>query len=91
MLVATNMGEDFPQIGTVQAIPPNPEATSNITIELMQQERAPHKPKWLRFFKMTSVIRTISFKQIILYDFELTKCGALKKKSREYLQEHFKK
>ena len=90
------MGEHFPQIGTVQAIPPNPDATSNITIELMQQERAPHKLKWLRFFKMTSAIRTVSFKQIILYDFQLpnfqlTKCGALKKKSREYLQEHFKK
>ena len=91
MLVATDMGEHFPQIGTVQAIPPNPDATSKITIELMQQERAPLKPKWLRFFKMTSVIRTVSFKQIILYDFQLTKCGALKKKSREYLQEHFKK
>ena len=91
MLVAIDMGEHFPQIGTVQAIPPNPDTTSNITIELMQQERAPHKPKWLRFFKMTSAIRTVSFKQIILYDFQLTKCGALKKKSREYLQEHFKK
>ena len=91
MLVATDMGEDFPQIGTVQAIPPNPDATSEIAIELMQQERAPHKPKWLRFFKPSSVIRTVAFRQIILYDFELTKCGALKKKSREYLQEHFKK
>ena len=93
MVVATDMGEDFPLIGTVQAIPPNPDATSEIAIELMQQERPPHKPKWLRFFKPSSVIRTVAFinKQIILYDFELTKCGTLKKKSREYLQEHFKK
>ena len=33
MLVATDMGEHFPQIGTVQAIPPNPDATSKITTE----------------------------------------------------------
>ena len=41
----------------------------------MEKERA-------RFFKLSSVIRTVSFKHIILYDFELTKCGALKEKKR---------
>ena len=54
MLVATDMGEDFPDIAILQAIPPNPDATSEITIELMQQERAPHRPKWFRFFKPSS-------------------------------------
>lgn len=70
MLVATDAGEPFPQIRTVQDIPPNPDTTSEITIELIQQERAPHKPKWLRFFKQSSVIMTLtlSIKDIISYD-----------------------
>ncbi len=88
MLVATE-GVAFPQVGKVQVIPPNSGAATPITVQWMEQERAPHKPKWLRYFKPTEVTGTISFEDILLYDFELTKCGALKKKTRDYLQKHF--
>ncbi len=88
MLVATD-GIAFPRVGTVQVIPPNPDAASQVTVQRMEQERAPHKPKWLRYFKPTAVTGTISFEDVLLYDFNLTKSGALKKKSREYLQQRF--
>ena len=49
------------------------------------------KPKWLRFFRESKQpIGTISYNDIVLYDFELTAHGALKKKSRDYLQKAFK-
>lgn len=44
MLIAI-AGDNFPKIGTVQPIPPNPSIDSEISIHWMTQERAPHKPK----------------------------------------------
>ena len=85
MLVAVQ-GSTFVQVGTVQAIPADPNSDSKVTVHWMEQERAPHKPKWLRYFKPSPItkkdaIGTVSFANIILYDFELTNNGGLRKKS----------
>ncbi len=89
MLVAVQEAA-FVQIGTVQAIPPDPHNDTLVTVHWMEQERAPHKPKWLRYFKPAPITKknavgTVTFADIMLYDFQLTKSGALKKKSREYI------
>ena len=90
MLIATTTNSaSFPKVGRVVSIPPNPSLTSDVTVHWMDQERAIHKPKWLRFFypsKKKNAVGTISLQDILLYGFELTKKGGLKKKSREYLQ-----
>ena len=83
----------FPRVGRIEAISPNPNCNSEVTILFMEQERAPHKPKWARYFKLSSrkdAVGIIRFSDIILYDFQLTQRGALKKKAREYLQEYYK-
>ncbi len=62
---------------------------SEVTVHRMEQENAIHKPRWLRYFKLSkkkTAVSSIVLKEIVLYDFELTKNGALKKKSWEYLQ-----
>ena len=59
----------------------------------MDQQKDTRKPKWLRFFKLSNkknAIGTTSLQDIMLYDFELTKNGALKKKSRDFLQRSIK-
>ncbi len=55
------------------AIPPNPDLASQITVQWMAPEKAPHKSKWLRFFKPTESTGTISFADIVLYNFNLFK------------------
>ena len=68
MLVAT-IGTTIARIGTIKAIPPNPCYESQLTIHWMEQERAPHKPKWLRFFSPSTKkdsVSTITFKDILL-------------------------
>ena len=90
MLVAMQ-GSTFVRIGTVQVIPADPH--NDVTVQWMEQERAPHKPKWLRYFKPSPINRkdaigTVKFEDVILYDFELTQNGALRKKSREYMQKY---
>jgi len=90
MLVAT-AGATTARVGTVKDIAPNPSYELQITIHWMEQERAPHKSKWLRYFSPSTKkdsVGTITFDDILLYDFELTSKGALKKKSREYWQEY---
>jgi hypothetical protein len=89
MLIATTSSVKFPKIGRVIDIPPNLSMASTITVHWMKQEQATHKPKWLRFFTPSgkkNAVGTTTCKDILLYGFELTKKGALKKKSREYLQ-----
>lgn len=78
MLVATE-GKTFVQIGTVQSIQPNPTEFSSIIVQWMQQQKAPHKSRWLRFFEPSTDVGIISFAEILLYDFQLTKNGGLKK------------
>jgi len=69
MLVAVQ-GSTFVQVGTVQAIPAHPNSDSKVTVHWMEQERAPHKPKWLRYFKPSPItkkkdaIGTVSFANI---------------------------
>ena len=85
MLVAIK-GQSFPQVGTVLEIPPNATMDTTIGVQWMKQEKAAHKPKWSRFFQPSTSVGIITFHHILLYDFQLTNKGALKKKSREYLQ-----
>ena len=85
-------GNNFPKVGKVLSIPPNPTIESIIKIQWMGQERAPHKPKWMRSFKLgpKNAVGCIKMNEIVLYGFQLTNRGCLKKKSREYLQkEHY--
>ena len=51
MLIAI-ADSDIARVGKVLAIPSNISLDSNITIQWMVQERAPHKPKWQRFLNL---------------------------------------
>ena len=82
MTVALKSDDVIPIVGTVTKISKPQE---QITVELMVQERAPHKPKWLRSFKQTEKSDNFSFRDIVLYDFQLTKSGCFEKRSRDYL------
>ncbi len=73
-------------MGKVLALPSQLSMDSEVTVHWMEQENAVHKPRWLRYFKKKNAVSSIVLKEVVLYDFELTKNGALKKKSREYLQ-----
>ena len=53
MLVALESKEEIPYIGEVTLIPPNPALESEVKLLLYQQEKASHKPKWLRNFYRT--------------------------------------
>lgn len=67
----------------------NPSIESPIMVHWMEQ-KAQHKSKWLRFIHPSAkrdAMRTVTYRDILLYDFKLTRKGALKKKSREYLQQ----
>ena len=79
---------DIARVGKVLAIPSNISLDSNITIQWMVQERAPHKPKGQRIFKFGAkdVFGETELKNVLLFDFELTNNGCLKKKSRDYLK-----
>ena len=87
MLVA--IGENsFPKVGKVAAVSPNPSLDSKINVQWMVQERAPHKPRWQRSFKIgpREILGEIELRNVLLYDFQLTNKGCLKKKSRDYLK-----
>jgi hypothetical protein len=91
MLIAVTGKDRMPKVGRVHAIPPNFTYDSSIPIQWMIQERAPHKPKWMRHFKQLplnskNAFGNVLIQDITLYGFELTRKGCLKKKSREYLQ-----
>lgn len=84
MLVATQ-GATFVRVDIVQAILPDPCTDSDLTVHWMEQERALHKPKWLRYFKPVPITKkdavgTVTFADILLYDFKLTNNSALRKK-----------
>ena len=84
MLIAI-ADSDIARVGKVLAIPSNISLDSNITIQWMVQERAPHKPKWQRIFKFGAkdVFGETELKNVL---FELPNKGCLKKKSRDYLK-----
>ena len=88
MMVAVR-GDSFPRVGKVTSIPATPSLQASIGVQWYHQQRASHKPRWLRFFMPTPDVGNIKIEEIILYNFDLTKKGALKKKSRDYLQEQF--
>ena len=85
MLAFRSMTNQVPDIGKVCCIASNPNINSQIEVKLFKQERAPHKPKWLRYFFPTDKKCTLLFSDVLLYDFELTRKGSLKKKTREFL------
>ncbi len=63
---------------------------SEVTVHWMEQENTVHKLRWLRCFKLTknkNDVSSIVLKEILLYDFELTKKEALK--FQEYLRTHY--
>ena len=85
MLIAI-AGKLLPRLAVVKAVPDSPNLMSEVNVVWMQQA---HKSKWHRYFRPSSITGKIAYREILLYDFELTERGALKKKSREYIQEYF--
>ena len=81
---------EVPQIAIVESVI-TLSSTLTITISWMDQERAPHKPRWLRTWHKSSKFpqTTINVSNILLYDITLTNKGALKKVTREYLQKEY--
>ena len=89
MLVAVS-GSQLPKVGKVYSITDaHPTIQSSIVVEWLVQEQARHKPRWLRPFKASKKesFGTIKYSDLLLYDFQLTNSGCLKKQSREYLQQ----
>ena len=85
MKVAARDG-DFPRIGKVTAIPAGATLQTSIDVLWYELEKAATKPRWRRYFRPSNSQGKLSIDQIVLYDFSLTKNGALKK-SRDYLKE----
>ena len=85
MMVAMKV-DNFPKLGRVTGVPTNATLQSTIDVIWYRQQKASHKPRWLRFFKPSEVSGKLKIGEIVLYDFTLTNKGALKKKSREYLK-----
>ena len=81
---------EVPQIAVVESVLTQ-SSTLTITISWMDQERAPHKPRWLRTWHKSSKFpqTTIDVSNVLLYDIILTNKGALKKVTREYLQKEY--
>ena len=86
MMVAAK-GVGFPRVGKVTSIPEDRTLHSSVQVQWYHQQRAPHKPRWLRYFSPSNVSGELKIDEIVLYDFNLTKMGSLKKKSRDYLKE----
>jgi predicted RNA-binding protein with PUA-like domain len=80
---------EIPNIAQVVNIPPNPTMDSAVGVVLYKQEKAPHKPRWLRFFTVSDKTATVSMCEILLYDFQLTNKGALRKKTRDFFHDHY--
>lgn len=76
----------IPVVGEVSYLPADPSITCNINILVWKQEKAPHKPKWLRCFHRTSDQIEVALSAVVLYGFTLTAKGAFRKTTREYLQ-----
>ena len=88
MMVAARGVDAFPRIGRVTKVPGDMTLKSTVAVVWYNQERARHKPRWMRFFTETKQSGALAVEDILLYDFSLTKKGALKKKTREYLKEN---
>lgn len=85
MLVAVEGKSEIPTIGEVTAIEPNPTLESKFSyITYQQDKKSVHKPKWLRYFSKTTSTNDAKLRDIILYDFHLTKMGAIRKATREF-------
>lgn len=90
MLIAV-VHDNFPRVAKVEVIPGCSKLP--VTVQWLEQERNPQKPRWLRYFRQSrkkQPLGIVPYSDIVLYDFELTKKGALKKKSRDYLQKYIK-
>ena len=71
MMVATETeGASFPDVGKVIAI--NSNIDTPVAVQWFDQERATHRPRWLRFFLPGNMTSSIRFSDILLYDFTLT-------------------
>ena len=93
MLVAVSSrkspNEGLPFIAVVKELPGSVTDECEIMVEWMKREAAPHKSKWLRYLENSGRTDFIPITDIILYDFELTKNGGLKKTTRDFLKEHY--
>lgn len=89
MMVAITAKSRIPAIAEVTLISPNPTLESMVMVNLFKQESNKHKPKLLRYFFKAEQFAEIKISDIILYNFELTKMGALQKSTRDFLTVQF--
>ena len=83
------MGSDFLFIAKVTSVPDQPTLQSSVEVQWYCQERAPHKPRWLRYFHPSKKPSgQLQISNIILYDFKLTNKRGLQKKTRDYLKDN---
>ena len=45
---------------------------SDIDITIYDQEKAPHKPRWFRYFHLGRKMTKVAISDILLYDFQVT-------------------
>lgn len=83
----------MPQLATVLKLPREKSLEAEVKIHWLEVKPGQKTARWFRYFQPSHKKDSISFiqyKNILLYDIVLTKKGALKKESREYLKEQYK-
>ena len=95
MMVAAR-DRDFPRIGKVTAISAGATLQASIDVLWYELEKAATKPRWRRYFRPSNSQGKLLIDQIVLYDFSLTKNGALEEEitrlsERDYIDMHQEK
>ena len=83
----------MPQLATVIKLPKEKNLEGEVKIHWLEMKAGQKTARWFHFFQPSykkNNTAVIQYKNILLYDIELTKKGALKKESREYLKEQYK-
>ena len=83
----------IPQLATVIQLPKETNLEGEVKIQWLEMKPGQKAARWFRFFQPSQKKNNISYiqyKNILLYDIGLTKNGALRKESREYLKEQYK-
>lgn len=83
----------MPQLATVIKLPTEKNLEGVVKIHWLEVKPGQKTARWFRFFEPSHKKDSMSFiqyKNILLYDIVLTKNGALRKESREYLKEQYK-
>ena len=83
----------IPQLATVIKLPKEKNLEGEVKIHWLDMKPGQKVARWFRFYqpsKKRDCTSFIQYKNILLYDIALTKNGALRKESRDYLKEEYK-